>query len=346
MPAMNISPPSFAGQRAPEWLPHRYDPQYDAVHFVSADRALRQRVPFLIDSYLPGSANPHVIRRADALASSSTHAAPVHFIFHSAYCCSSLLANVLDRPGLASTFKEPVILNDLVGWRHRGAAPAQVGEMLDQAMRLLAQPFEVDEAVVIKPSNVVNALAPAMLSLRPDARAILLYAPLDHFLASIAGKGLFGRRWVRDLLMKQLKDGIVDLGISPDEHFLQTDLQVAAVGWLVQHQLFATIAKRWPDRVRSLDSEVLLDRPRDALTAIGQLFGLKLDEPTVAAMVASDGFTRNAKDGAPYSKADRDAARRSNAGLHADEIEKVFIWSKAVAETAGIDFQPPAPLLP
>lgn len=345
MPAMTSSRPDSAGTRHPEWLPHRYDPQHDAIHFVGADRALRQRVPFLIDEYLPNAASPQVVRRADALAATPS-GARLHFIFHSAYCCSTLLANVLDRAGTASTLKEPVILNDLVGWRQRGAPPAKVGEILDHALQLLAHPFEAGEAVVIKPSNVVNTLAPAMMSLRPEARAVLLYAPLDHFLASIAGKGLFGRRWVRDLLMKQLRDGIVDLGFSPDDHFLHTDLQVAAVGWLVQHKLFADMAARWPDRVRTLDSEVLIARPQAALTAIGELFGLGLDADAVSQMVASDAFTRNAKDGARYSGADRSAARQSNATLHADEIEKVSAWTAAVAKSAGLDMGAPVPLLP
>lgn len=343
---MTSSRPDSAGTRLPEWLPHRYDPQHDAIHFVGADRALRQKVPFLIDEYLPNAASPQVVRRIDALAAMPAQGAPLHFIFHSAYCCSSLLANILDRPGTASTLKEPVILNDLVGWRQRGAPPAKVGEMLDHALHLLAHPFEPGEAVVIKPSNIVNAIAPAMLSLRPQARAILLYAPLDHFLASIAGKGLFGRRWVRDLLTKQLKDGIVDLGFSPDDHFLHTDLQVAAVGWLAQHKLFADMAARWPDRVRTLDSEVLLARPQEALEAIGGLFGLGLDAAAVSQMIAGEAFTRNAKDGARYSGADRDAARRSNTELHADEIGKVAIWAEAVAKTAGLDMHSPAPLLP
>jgi len=343
---MTSSRPDSAGARLPEWLPHRYDPQHDAVHFVGADRALRQKVPFLIDEYLPNAANPQVVRRTDALAALPPQGAPLHFIFHSAYCCSTLLANVLDRPGTVSALKEPVILNDLLGWRQRGAPPAKVGEMLDHALRLLAHPFEPGEAVIIKPSNVVNALAPAMLSLRPPARAILLYAPLDHFLASIAGKGLFGRRWVRDLLMKQLKDGIVDLGFSPDDHFLHTDLQVAAVGWLVQHRLFADMAARWPDRVRTLDSEVLMAHPREALQAIGDLFGLGLDEAAVSQMIAGDAFTRNAKDGARYGSADRDAAHQSNATLYADEIEKVAVWAEAVAKSAGLDMRAPAPLLP
>jgi hypothetical protein len=106
------------------------------------------------------------------------------------------------------------------------------------------------------------------------------------------------------------------------------------------------MAARWPDRVRTLDSEVLMAHPREALQAIGDLFGLGLDEAAVSQMIAGDAFTRNAKDGARYGSADRDAAHQSNATLYADEIEKVAVWAEAVAKSAGLDMRAPAPLLP
>ena len=325
----------------PDWLAHRYDPGHDAVHFIRTDRAERRRVPFLTDEYLPGHAAPVVAHRNDALARAPA-AAPIHYIFHSAYCCSTLLANVLDLPGVAVPVKEPVILNDLVGWRHRGAKPAEVGAVLDASLRLLARPFALGETVVIKPSNVVNGLAPAMLGLRPVARALLLHAPLEVYLGSIAGKGLWGRRWVRDLLLKQLKDGIVDLGFTQEDYLLLSDLQVAAVGWLAQHKLFADLVARYPDRVRTLGSEILLARSEETLAAIGPLFSIALDS---AAVANSDAFRRNAKDGSAFGRDQRAAGQRSNAGLHADEIEKILIWAEAVAANAGVTMTLPAPLL-
>src|SRR4051812_5213733 len=203
--------PSERLQLPPEWLAHRYDPQQDAVHFVRADRETRRSIPFLTDEHLPSAAEPLVARRVDSLAV-TPGTAPIHFILHSAYCCSTLLANAYDREGIASSFKEPTILNDLAGWRHRGGEPARMAEVLDGALRLLARPFGVGEASVVKPSNVVNALAPAMLAMRPEAGCVLLHAPLRVYLGSIAGKALWGRLWVRDLLTKLLRDGMIDLG--------------------------------------------------------------------------------------------------------------------------------------
>jgi hypothetical protein len=328
-------------QLLPEWLAHRYDPEHDAVHFTRADRALRSEVPFLTDEHLTGDKVP--VGRTEAIEAAPSPA-PTHFIFHSAYCCSTLLANALDLPAAASTLKEPVILNDLVGWRHRGAPPARVSEVLDGAIRLLARPFEAGEAVIIKPSNLVNGLAAALLTMRPDARAILLYAPLELYLASIADKGLWGRLWVRDLLLKQLKDGYADLGFEPEEHFLQTDLQVAAVGWLAQHQLFNRLAERFGDRVRTCNSEMMLDAPGEALIAAARLFGLGTSASALDDVVGRI-FTRHAKFGNAFGREDRLAGQRQAMEAYGDEIEKVAVWAQEVAARANVPFDVPRPLL-
>lgn len=341
--AAKTDPRAVAGDAG--WLPHRYDPGHDAVHFIALSREEHRAATFLTDDELPPGRAPVVMRRADALAEAAPPA-PMHYIFHSAYCCSTLLARAFDRPGLAMGLKEPVILNDLTGWRYRGGEPRRVAEVLDGALRLLARPFAPGEAVVVKPSNIVNGLARAMLSMRAEAGALLLYAPLPTFLASIAKKGMWGRLWVRELLEGQLKEGLVaPLGFASEDHLRQTDLQVAAVGWLAQHALFAALATQFPTRVRTLDSETLLARPAETLRALAQLYRLPLEEAAVREIAAGPAFTRNSKTGDAYSAAARVADNRDAATLHADEIGKVAAWAEAVAQAAGVSMILPAPLL-
>jgi hypothetical protein len=340
---MAASFPSEPLRLQPDWLAHRYDEQQDVVHFIRADRALRRTAPFLTEEHLPSAADPVVVPRRDSVAAAPAPA-PIHFILHSAYCCSTLLTNAYDRPGSASSLKEPTILNDLVGWCQRGGEPARIAEALDGALTLLARPFADGEIMVVKPSNVVNGLAPVMLAMRPEAGCVLLHAPLRVFLGSIAAKGLWGRLWVRDLLMKQLQTGLIDLGFQPQDHFLQTDLQVGAVGWLAQQQLFARLAQQYPDRVRTLESELLLARPEETLAAIDALFRLAPDAEA-RALTTERVFARHAKSGGAFSREDRLADQRSAAETHGDEIDKVIAWAETVAATAGIRFDLPSPLL-
>jgi hypothetical protein len=327
--------------RDPLWFPHRYDPGQDTVHFRRIERSEHRAATFLTDEYL-SAGEPMAIKRGEAMAAVPA-AAPLHFIFHSAFCCSTLLARAFDAPGVAMGLKEPVLLNDLVGWQYRGGTAAAIAPVLDDGLALLARPFAPGEAVVIKPSNLVNGLAPAMLTMRPQARALLLFAPLRTYLGSVAKKGMTGRLWVRDLLVKQLRQGLHRFGFSGEDYLGQTDLQIAAMGWLVQQVLFAQMIEDFgPGRVATLDSETLMADPARALTALTALFGVPLD---VAAVIAGPAFTTHSKFGNDFDAAARDAEVRAAADVHGDEIGKVAIWAEAVAASAGRSLVLDAPLI-
>lgn len=325
--------------RDASWLAHRFDPGNDTIVFRHVDRAAHAKATFLTDEYLGEEANPFVIRRAEAVAG-APEPAPVHFIFHSAFCCSTLLARAFDIPGLAMGLKEPVILNDIVGWRHRGAAGRDVAEALDNGLKLLARPFGPGEATIIKPSNVVNGLAPAMMGLRPQSKALLLRAPLPIFLKSVAKKGMWGRLWVRDLMTKQLREGLIDLGFEQADYLELTDLQAAAVGWLAQQALFARMVEQFGERVRTLDSETLLDNAEAGIEALALFFGIDIDADRRKAILQGRAFTTDSKTGAAFTRAQRESGYDEAARHHADEIEKVLVWAEAVAKNAQVELDP------
>ena len=326
--------------RDPLWFAHRYDPRHDAFQFRPLTRAQHRDATFLTDEYL-GPAAVTAVRRADILAE-APGTAPLHFIFHSAFCCSTVFARALDIPGVSMGLKEPVLLNDLTGWQHRGGTAAQIAPVLDAGLTLLSRPFGADEAVVIKPSNVTNGLAPGMLEMRPEARALLLHAPLRVYLASIARKGMTGRLWVRDLLLKQLREGLHPFGYSGEDYLGQTDLQVAAIGWLAQHALFARMAVQFGDRVRTADSEKLMADPAAAMSRLAVLFGLDLD---AEAVTIGPAFTRHSKFGGSFGQGQRIDEQTEGLSGHADEIEKVAMWADAVAASVGVPMALPAGLL-
>jgi hypothetical protein len=323
----------------PVLLPHRYDPQHDAIHFRHTPRAAHGAATFLTDKCL-GEAKPTIIPRTAALAQAGTPA-PLRFVLHCAFCCSTLLVRAFNAPGLAMGLKEPMILNDLVGWQLRGACSPQLAQAMEASLALLARPFGPGESVVVKPSNVANALIAGMLQLRPQARAPPLHAPLPIYLGSIARKGLDGRLWVRDLLVKQIAQGLHDFGFGAEAYLTQSDLQVAAMGWLAQHRLFSRLAERLGDRVRTLNSDLVTAQPAEVMTALGSHFGINLDVPAV---IASPAFTRHSKHGTSFNAETREQERSAEAA-HADEIGKVTIWAEKVAESQGMAMALPSPLI-
>ena len=327
-----------------EWLAHRYDEFGDGFRFIKLARRGHREVTFITDEYLKNTDRFEFVPRSD-VAQAAISEVPLHFIFHSAYCCSTLLARAFDIEGVSLGLKEPVLLNDMVGWRRRGADQHKFVETLRLSLQLLARPMGNDKAVIVKPSNIVNHLAFTIMSLRPEARAVLLYAPPEKFLRSIARKGLWGRRWARELFLGLLKDQIVVGGFNGEELLELTDLQIAALGWLSQHALFSALAERFPDRVRTLDSETLLARPAECISACSALYDLDLSDDQIGEIVAGPAFTKSSKDGSTFDRESREQDQLDAARIHGDEIEKVAVWLAGVAQSQQIAMTPPLSLI-
>ena len=330
----------------PEWLAHRYDRAGDRFLFRHVPRAMHGNGPFLTDE-LVGAQPEHWVDRRALVGPARELSAPVHFIFHSAFCGSTLLTRGLDRQGLAMGLSEPVLLNDIVGIRRRGEmSGAEIARLADDALHLLARRWPETPAVVIKPSNIVNGLIPAIMALRPDTRAICLHAPLRQFLSSVARKGLWCRLWVRELLEGLLREGAVQLGFDDRDYFRLTDLQVAAVGWLAQHAMFQRYAGQFGrNRLATLESGQLTGQTETVVAASGGLFGLAMGSGMAAAIANGPAFSRHSKSGESFSAADRAAEREAAEAAHGDEIAKVEQWALAVADRAGIVMRLPNPLI-
>lgn len=332
-----------------EWLAHRLVESTDAVRFVHAPRPAHDAMAFLTDdgfaAHFGGAPEHHDVSAAQLLARFGK--GPLGLLFHSAFCGSTLLTRALSEPGAAMGISEPVILNDVVGMRRRSAPPAAVARAADLALRLLSRPFAPGEAIVVKPSNVINPLAELLLALAPAARAVFLYAPLETFLISVVRKGLPCRLWVRELMAGYLPEGIIaPLGIEPEDLFRQSDLQVAAVGWLAQHRLFAALAhKLGPARLRTLDSERLTGEPARAVAAAAAHYGIALDEAAIARIAEGPAFVRHSKSGAQFTPQQRRTEYAAARGAHAEEIGIVCDWAAKVAAQAGIAMDAPNPLL-
>ena len=325
-----------------EWLAHRYDEASDAIQFRFVPREAQRELTFLTDHEI-GDAPLAVYARGDCLAEvRRRELPPPRLIFHSAYCCSTLLARAFDIPGVSFGLKEPQILNDVVGLQLRRGDPRQVAAALDVALLLLARPLSEGEVNVIKPSNLINPLLPLLTAMRPELRGVLLHAPLETFLGSIARKEIEGRAWVRDLMWKLIHLGQAErFGFTDEDLYRQTDLQTGAVGWLAQQALFEEAARQ--DRgFRSLNSETLIARPVECLEALATLIELPLDAATVASGPA---FRTHSKDRSDYSAEQRGKEQARGKDVHAREIGIVVQWAEQLADHAGIPMTLPAPLL-
>lgn len=315
----------------PHWLPHAFDSARGVITFVRVPRE-RLGQPAFVSEIGHESGFNRVELPLSALAGKiPASSAPVTFIFHTAFCRSTLLVRALEQPGISTGLSEPGIIANLVGAGQAGlAAVAPVAS-------LLARPWSAGEAVFIKPTNHANMLAPALMQALPQARAVLMTNPLPSFLAAVVRKGMMGRRWGRQLYLEMMSYAGMDFGMDGREQFLMTDLQATALAWFLNQRHLAALAGMFGDRVRVMDGDAFGQDPAGRLAAVYRFAGKDVPDATISAIAQGPVFARDAKTGEDFvAKAARDDAATRSA-ITDDEIAKVAEWVGLIARQAGLD---------
>jgi hypothetical protein len=327
---------------SPEWIPHTFDVQGANLTFVHVPREARSDLMFLSDEHFAGN-YPKVAFPADAVAAQAAAAerSPIHFVFHTSYCCSTLLAKALDVPGTSTVLKEPDVLINLANRVIRNDDPGN-RQRVELVLKLLERPFAPAEVVIVKPTNFANRLVDVVLAQRPASRAVLLYSDVETFLRSLLKRGMFGRIFGRRLFTQLSGWSPIDFGYAPDELLQQTDVQIAALAWLMQIAHFDTIARAFgPERVSVIDSADLLARPEAVLDEVQRFFGLGLTGDAVARIASGPVFSRHSK----FADRDYDAAARAEeheaaSKVHSEELAMVVQWIDALAAQVGAPLRP------
>lgn len=336
----------------PAWLPYQLLDDCRTLKFVHLPRKTLNQLPFLDKRsqpwrWEPITANaPRVlvpvadvvegVRRADV--------GPCDYIFHSAFCCSTLMARALHIEGIACVLGEPRSLREL-GDMNPGSnrRPHNQKIALDVILDLMRRPRIAGEKTIIKPGNNLNPLIDYIMERQPNSRALLMYAPLETFVLAVARR----RRWmfVRTLGAQYRKHLEFETEQTRDLVYL-TDLKMAAFLWLQHQAQFARLVRELPPgRVASLRSDIFLGRPTEALVAAARLFELSLGEEEAAAVTAGPIFHDHSK--RPGESFDPAAQARGDAMVKlafGPEIAEAIEWGQAVAAEASIPLELPASL--
>lgn len=277
--------------------------------FARIDRDSLSREAFL-DQRMSGSIEgTQSARLQDVVAAFSGRQtdAPV-FVFHSAFCCSTLLARALDRPGVALSLKEPDVLMGLANALRVDesllGSKGRTDALVRAVFSLLARRFSPDECILIKPTNAANNLLPyAALT---GARIVLLYGGLRDFLVSVLKKGEACKSFVRQQYNIFALDPEGLAAIPQRQAVAFTDLQAAAVVWRHQMEMFQRSLVSGPrDQVVSLDFQTLLGEPGRTLKTVARHLELGHADAELEAVATGEIFSRNSKFADQAYSADR-----------------------------------------
>ena len=322
----------------PEWLLHRYDARAHRFLFIHVPVARMRSEAFLADIE-PMSDGSSLWVEASELAHGSYQTVPLHFVFHTAFCRSTLLVKALDIPEVSFGLSEPAVLNDLAMAGARGV------DLLRPVLSLLARPVANAKQIVVKPSNVANNLTGEILEASPKSKALLLSGSLSDFLYSVHKKGLMGRTWTRRLYRHVARYAPLDLGWRGDAEFELTDLQVAALAWLLQHRHFAIMLESpLRPRLATLMSSELVEAREQALNAIFDHFDLAADGASAVAVASAPIFSRHAKLGGNYSDIVSAQHEASHSAIVDEEVRMIEQWASRIISQTGLSLPAEKPV--
>lgn len=232
------------------------------------------------------------------------HAQTPSLIFHSAFCCSTLLARLLSVGRRCNAVKEPAVLDDLVYWRPRDDAWGRtVGAML----ALLARRWFDDVPILVKASDACSWIGLELLTVQPEMRAMLVYSSLESFLVSSL-RTTIRRVWCHERLHAIARHAP---HLLPESQWdASRDEQVAAAVWLAQMRAYVRVTSQiGPERVRTLDGRRLPAEPTRVVDAVAAHCELGRTANGVDQCALASVLARHAKSGGPFRPSVYEAAR-------------------------------------
>ena len=288
----------------------------DKAVFVPMNRAAYHRSIFL-DQRISPAATGGMAVPVGAIAPAAREPLPTSWIFHMAHVGSTLLARALDDPGASLVLREPMALRQL------SIQPDEARLAIVAAM--LGKRYRVDAPTLVKANVPVNFLLPKLAAIDPDAQAIMLYLPLRDYLLAILRSDTH-RNWLRNVT-SFLSSHLGDLSAV-------SDAERAAALWLAQANAFTGALSALPN-ARALNAEVFFGEPEPVLNAAATHLGVPIPPAKIAATVAGDLFSTNAKNPRlMFDNRQRVARRRDLERGMAAELSAAEEWIAQRADAA------------
>ncbi|MDH5257146.1 MAG: SEC-C domain-containing protein [Gammaproteobacteria bacterium] len=198
------------------------------------------------------------------------------FLFHSAFCGSTLMVRALELLFDSLPLKESDLLSSLLDYRLSADYEESTNaEYQAIVMSLLSRRFEPDQKPVYKANDLQNAYITSLLDWRDDFPVLLMYCSLNEFifgcLKTEERKGWISNRFRYSSLYFKKRFKLDELPELNENAFVEK----AAAYWSFNMMLFLEAVEEFPDRVKTLDFNVMLEDPLSIVKKSGEWLGLK-----------------------------------------------------------------------
>jgi hypothetical protein len=271
-------PDLAAHLRNPGLYFQKYDFSEGITIFREMTRESFRESSFLDDRLVSPTHNRYGLAIDQAMAAApASDLPPSRMIFHTAYCCSTLLSRALDIAGRTLVYREPVHLHHLAAARRRrpGEIPQYIidrwPEYFHFSLSMLSKKWGADEVTIIKPTDSCNNIITDILALHEGARAILLYSQAREFIVSNL-KSAERREVLKDFVTRSLRENALDVpALHSVDVFGLSDAESAAYVWMTQIQSYRKALSERADQCICIDAANLLSDTRRMLMASSHL---------------------------------------------------------------------------
>jgi|GEM_PF-1281825 len=347
----------------PEWFVPLVVPEKGTAIVKPMSRGDYSRASFLDSRLIPNGSNYNVVLLQDIVQQyrkSRPASRPMNFIFHTAFCGSTLLCRCLDKPGVCLPYKEPFLLHQL-GFSRRGMNMPFVTSghplsgvlsedlggcsLLELALAITGRTFSKSEIPVIKPTDSCINIASDLMFYHPDSAAILLYDKLESFIVTMLKKPE-RRHYMRAHIARARVD-LSQLGLLGSINPYQlSDACAACFVWLGMIYHYLELVGGAHKNVRTLESAVFFETPEETLKAISLLFGLSLDDEHIRSVINGPVFASDAKNpDAKFEKIAREDQNKMHTEALESEIEEGLSWTAKVTKDCPVPDNLPCGLL-
>ena len=311
---------------SPECFPVKWDERDDKIAFHQLTQDIFRSTVFLGET--------DIIMQHPFLGSSSigdilacgkgpgNQAESKHYIFHLAYCCSTLLARYFEECRSHLVLKEPAVLSN--------CASKSSGTTYSDDLRLVAiswllgRVYPEQDIVVIKPNVPVNTIATQVLALDTTASGTFIVHGLEACITSI-----IKYQWRIDrvrawnkVVYRRGHGGAPT--IKPD--FLD-GVQTAAYWWIENMLLAMEFERANPTRAIIVRANDIAERPEQVLIRISGLPGMEKIHSRVKEMTSGDVEKHYSKrSNVKYDLSDREAEIGRLLETYANEIKQARDW--------------------
>lgn len=245
------------------------------------------------------------------------------WLFHTSFCCSTLLARALQDPPACMVYREPLVLRRLSDARDRGMV---VTPWMAPTTRLLFRPWHEAGTVVVKPTHAALNIAGELLAATPGSRAVALLSSLDDFLVSNIKKTPETHAKVPALVERAIAAGSLRHRLAGRAIEPPSLLAAVALQWVAQRELLVDIDAHAPGRLLFMDASRILADLADAARECLGWWGLPVDIDALRARAMRVAGVNAKQTSATYSARQREGEAAQLARMFARELDEARAW--------------------